>query len=182
MIWFTSDTHFSHKNIIDYCNRPYKNIEEMNEALVENWNECVAPNDSVFHLGDVCMGAKDTVDKYVPRLNGEVMVIQGNHDYNRRKDDMREYGWEVVNDYMFRYQGITFYLTHNPENKNVKDIPAKAVILYGHVHDSAPCGVHKINGHYAYHVGIDTNDYKPVSLKTIYNDIIDYVMKVNNED
>ena len=51
-VYFTSDTHFQHGNIIKFCNRPYSNVEEMNNAIIENWNSVVGPNDIVFHLGD----------------------------------------------------------------------------------------------------------------------------------
>ena len=51
-IYFTADTHFNHENILDYCRRPYNNIQEMNEALVENWNKTVKKEDTVYHLGD----------------------------------------------------------------------------------------------------------------------------------
>lgn len=180
MVWFTSDTHFSHKNIIDYCNRPYETIKEMNEALVENWNDCIAPDDTVFHLGDVCMGGKNTVDNWIPKLNGEVTVIRGNHDYKKRETDMVNHGWDVVEGYyIFYWHSMLFYLVHNPGH--IKDVPKGAVILYGHVHDAAPHGPHRINGHLAYHVGVDTNDYKPVSLDKIIDELIDFVMKEHDE-
>lgn len=51
-VYFTSDTHFYHSNIIDFCKRPFKNVEDMNETLIENWNRVVGQDDIVFHLGD----------------------------------------------------------------------------------------------------------------------------------
>ncbi len=51
-IWFTSDTHFGHANIIRFCDRPFKDIQEMNERLIANWNAVVRPGDSVYHMGD----------------------------------------------------------------------------------------------------------------------------------
>ena len=53
-VFFTSDTHFYHANIINFCKRPFANVETMNEALIENWNAVVGANDIVFHLGDFC--------------------------------------------------------------------------------------------------------------------------------
>lgn len=58
-VFFTSDTHFNHTNIIKYCQRPFRDIYEMNETLIANWNNVVAPDDIVFHLGDFCLGGAD---------------------------------------------------------------------------------------------------------------------------
>lgn len=55
-VFFTSDTHFTHANIIRFCSRPFKNVEEMDETMIANWNRVVGENDIVFHLGDFCMG------------------------------------------------------------------------------------------------------------------------------
>ena len=55
-IWFTSDTHFFHNNIIDYCKRPFVNAEEMNEYIIKQWNSVVKPQDEVYHLGDFAFG------------------------------------------------------------------------------------------------------------------------------
>lgn len=51
-IWFTSDTHFGHKNILRFCKRPWNTVEEMDEGLIQNWNKVVGKDDIVFHLGD----------------------------------------------------------------------------------------------------------------------------------
>jgi len=80
-IWLTSDTHFSHTNIIKYCSRPFANAEEMNEVLIENWNKVVKPGDLVYHLGDVVMGGtQDEFKKLWPRLTGRKRLVVGNHD------------------------------------------------------------------------------------------------------
>lgn len=106
-IFLTSDTHFYHKNVIRYCNRPFtknlenflkdaesigfedqikkglaidKDVEEMNNAMVENWNRIVGPDDTVYHLGDFAMAAR-AVEVFTPRLNGKKILIMGNHDF-----------------------------------------------------------------------------------------------------
>lgn len=78
-VWFTSDLHFGHKNVITYCDRPWKDKEEMNEALVKLWNEQVKPGDKVYVLGDFSLSPK-MVQKYAPRLNGDKILVCGNHD------------------------------------------------------------------------------------------------------
>jgi len=78
-IFFTSDLHFSHKNVIEYCNRPWLDTYQMNESIVEYWNKTVSTNDSIYILGDFSLNP-GTVDKYLPRLNGHKILIIGNHD------------------------------------------------------------------------------------------------------
>jgi calcineurin-like phosphoesterase family protein len=78
--WFTSDTHFGHKNILEYEKdaRPFDTVEEMNERLIANWNDTVRPKDIVFHLGDFAFGAVNVA--IADRLNGHKRLVMGNHD------------------------------------------------------------------------------------------------------
>src|SRR2546429_527154 len=80
MDFFTSDTHFGHANIIPYCSRPFASVPEMNEALIARWNDCVGPDDTVYHLGDFAMGLKSLWPEYRRRLNGKIVFTLGNHD------------------------------------------------------------------------------------------------------
>jgi len=81
MIWFTSDTHWYHTNIIRYCGRPFKNVDEMNHTMIDNWNNVVRPNDTVYHLGDLGMiKSVDTLYTLLNRLNGKKFLIKGSHD------------------------------------------------------------------------------------------------------
>lgn len=80
-IWFTSDTHFGHHNIIRYCNRPFADIDHMNETLISNWNSKVKNTDVVYHLGDVIFShKKDVTLNLLRRLNGTKHIVWGNHD------------------------------------------------------------------------------------------------------
>jgi len=82
-IYFTSDTHFCHSNIIMYCNRAYSNVEEMNEDMIQNWNKVVRPNSHVYHLGDFAFTNKKNVKKVgeiIDRLNGKIHLCIGSHD------------------------------------------------------------------------------------------------------
>lgn len=80
MIFFTSDTHFFHKNVIEYCNRPYKSIEEMNEQLIKNWNSKITDADEVYHLGDFAFCGREKFINVLNQLRGIKYWVRGNHD------------------------------------------------------------------------------------------------------
>src|SRR5580698_5527626 len=81
-IFFTSDEHFGHQNIIKFCNRPFTSLDEMTETLIENHNKLVKKGDSVYHLGDMfwkTFGQENAI-KVLSRLNGQKFYIWGNHE------------------------------------------------------------------------------------------------------
>ena len=82
-IYFTSDTHFGHANILNFCKRPFKDVDEMNEELIKRWNEVISKEDTVFHLGDFAFGGAEIWNKTLPRLNGHIVLILGNHKINK---------------------------------------------------------------------------------------------------
>src|SRR5579875_2204063 len=85
-VWFTADFHFGHFNIIRYCNRPFANTQEMDEAICEHVNACAKPNDTLYFLGDFCLGGPDRVTAYRKRLACRTIhFIEGNHDRTARK-------------------------------------------------------------------------------------------------
>lgn len=80
-IYFISDMHFHHENIIDFANRPFFSVDEMNKKMIENWNSVVQNDDTVYHLGDFSMKSnKEEVNKILKQLNGTKILIKGNHD------------------------------------------------------------------------------------------------------
>ena len=80
-IFFTADTHFDHANIIKWANRPFDSLEQMNNILLDNWNKTVKPHDIVYFLGDMAFGTQH----WIPRLNGNIIFIMGNHDSKSKK-------------------------------------------------------------------------------------------------
>jgi calcineurin-like phosphoesterase family protein len=84
VVYFTADTHFYHENIIRYCNRPFKNVEEMNETIIANWNSVVRPVDCVYVIGDFIFGSPkkqiERLKEVVKRLKGNIFLIKGSHD------------------------------------------------------------------------------------------------------
>ena len=79
MVYFTSDLHLGHSNIISLCNRPFVNIEEMDKVLIENWNRKVKKNDTVYVMGDIVWDKKK-VAYYMEQLTGRKILVIGNHD------------------------------------------------------------------------------------------------------
>ena len=78
--WFTADLHLGHRNIIEYCNRPFHDVDAMNDALVENWNEAVAPEDTVWIVGDFALGKIADTLPIASTLHGHKILVAGNHD------------------------------------------------------------------------------------------------------
>ena len=79
--FLASDTHFGHTNIIRFCHRPFGNVIEMNNTLIKNWNETIAPDDTVYFLGDLCYGRYCGYPfDWLWKLNGQMVFIQGSHD------------------------------------------------------------------------------------------------------
>lgn len=95
--WFTSDLHFWHKNICKYCNRPFETTEEMNQALINNWNSVVKEDDIVFVLGDMGFCGYDKLEPLMSQLNGKKYLIQGNHDSD--KIVFRLYEANIIEEY-----------------------------------------------------------------------------------
>ena len=79
-IWFSSDLHLNHTNILRYDNREFSTIKEHDETIINNWNKEVAPNGNVLFLGDFCFGDSSTAENYIKRLNGNIIFIKGNHE------------------------------------------------------------------------------------------------------
>lgn len=95
-IWFTADSHLGHQNIIKYCNRPFQNVDEMDETIINNWNSVVKPEDHVYHLGDFSFG---NPLKYSFRLKGKKFLIKGNHDHRYKDQKFIDAGFEWVKDF-----------------------------------------------------------------------------------
>ena len=179
-IFFTADTHFGRDSFFKqgYTDRHkiWKNAQEMNEALIENWNKTVGRDDTVFILGDFS-NIDDPMRnvRLWNRLNGKKKLILGNHDTQQRLD--------IKN---FPLGKVTFpscttintpewelFLTHYPcldwTNKYKWDeegnkIGQHAIQLYGHVHNKE---LPALEGERAYNVGVDVNNFRPVSLEDI---------------
>lgn len=173
--FFTSDTHFGHANIIRFCNRPFKNVEEMDEALIENWNQVVSEDDTVFHLGDFAFGGSNVWKSIIPRLNGHINLIIGNHDRkNLRQGYMSSFGM-VVPQLQIEIEENPIYLNHYPflcYGGSYRGVWQ----LFGHVHsgpNAEGLDISRLKTLFPtqYDVGVDNNDYAPISYKEVKSKI-----------
>lgn len=167
MFFVSSDSHFGHSNIIRYCNRPFASVDEMDAALIANWNNKVGPNDTIYFLGDFTF-AKDRnrTREYFDALNGVKHLIEGNHDHKATL----ELPWASIQKYItvsdFNKMFVMFHYPIRSWNRKNHG----AIHLYGHVHSLKgytpydPCAID---------VGVDANDYTPLSSK----DLLDIVEK-----
>ena len=157
-VWFTADQHFGHTNIIKHCARPFACADEMDAALITNWNAKIRPSDEVWHLGDLAFRSASNPGSYLERLNGRKHLVWGNHDRNETR---KLAGWTssqplaeiVVEDtrlvlchYAMRVWNRSHY---------------RALHLYGHSHGALPGDRQSLD------VGVDCWNFYPVSLADI---------------
>lgn len=156
-IYFTSDLHFDHANIIKYCNRPFNNVEEMNYKLIENWNSVVNHNDTVYVIGDFCMSSRSK--KYLSQLNGRKILILGNHD----KQASLSHGWAEIHNYLEITYNKQFIVMCHYAFKVWNRSHYGSWNIYGHSHGSLPDDPYAL----AIDVGIDCHNYTPVSFDEV---------------
>lgn len=164
-VYFSSDNHYFHANIIKYCGRPHASVDEMNTAMVSNWNSTVGDDDVVFHLGDLSAGLKgreNDLCRLIGSLKGTKILIRGNHDH--QPDDWYvQAGFRSVHDSL-NLGGVL--LIHYPLHEAFSRgfIPDKLgvveQVVHGHVHR---CDIDEFENHY--NVAVDRNNFTPVSAK-----------------
>lgn len=156
MQYLISDTHFNHTNVIKYCNRPFVNTEEMNNYLIKQWNSVVKDDDTVYFLGDFCLGNRQTVIELGKQLNGHKILIMGNHD-RVTKTAFIDAGFEEVykKPTVFKFGNSELLLSHAP----VYDTDYNNVC--GHVHDM------NINDKKHFCVCVEQINYTPIELEKV---------------
>ena len=166
MIYFISDTHFHHSNIIKYCNRPFKDINEMNETIISNRNSSITKDDIVYHLGDFCLSNDDEIKSIFNRLNGNKILIRGNHDRKPVKF-YENIGFEVLTHALIVLDEYKLMLSHVP----LPDVKIKDgyINLHGHIHNKKISDDYPKNYSENRHINlsVDSTDFKPVSLGEI---------------
>jgi calcineurin-like phosphoesterase family protein len=178
-VFFTSDTHFGHKNILRFCQRPWEDIKSHNEGLIELWNSVVGDDDIIFHLGDVCwFNARHDTLKLIKKLKGQIYIVPGNHDTIQQFELCKDLpNFHLLSDVCTVYlrdvyiqHPIELVLSHYPlMTWSHRD--HKALQFFGHIH-SGPRSTCKFDCDlplfsYQYDVGCDNNDYKPIEIREL---------------
>lgn len=169
MIWFTADHHFGHENIIEYTGRPFENSDLMDTGMIKRWNEKVGKDDWVIHLGDFVFRHK-RLDMIQPFLNGNIILIKGNHD---KRAVLEQMTWT---EYMFMRLGTKYcLLNHRPiyelhqedqykdsdSNRSRELLKGVDYIICGHVHEKWLWNGKNFN------VGVDQHNFYPISLDEV---------------
>ena len=170
-LYFTADSYFNHANIIKFCNRPFNNVEHMNETLIDNWNRVIGKDDTVFHLGDFCLGGAAEWTRLLDRLNGKIYLILGNHDLKNIRQGFIQRFEHVSMQMFITVDKQKMYLSHYPFlcfEGGYKDVWQ----LFGHVHtrkNNTGIDAERLRYLYPtqYDVGVDNNDFKPVSFEEV---------------
>ena len=159
---FTSDTHFGHVKILEYC--PMRSVlgrttDEMNRSLIERWNSKVRPEDVVYHGGDFAFGNLKFIADIRKALNGKIVLVRGNHD--RSPDSLSEVGFEYIFESIAirRCQHRVFMRHHPPsEPDQLMQKYRASLFLCGHVHQEFGRRGAIIN------VGVDVSNFFPLTL------------------
>lgn len=155
--YFTSDPHYRHKNIIKYQNRPFRDVNHMNEMLIQNWNTRVQPEDTCYCLGDFGFGDVNDLEPILSRLQGHKHLIIGNHDREGRKLK----GWETVQSYVETHVNGQHIVLFHYAPRIWNRAHCGTIALYGHSHGHMPGNSQSLD------VGVDCWEYRPVTLREI---------------
>ena len=156
MYFFISDEHFGHRQIIEYCNRPFDTVEEMDETIITNFNSTVGKNDMTIHAGDFTLwkNVPGIYKKYIDRLNGYHVFLKGSHDYWLNNNKQTNQIWEKV--IAGKYVVVCHYAMRVWARSHYNSFQ-----LYGHSHGNLePVGKQ-------HDIGVDNNNFFPVSYQTI---------------
>lgn len=159
-IWFTSDNHFCHKNVLSFCpetRQGFTDINLLNEAMIEKWNSTVNHTDTVYCLGDLSFGNAKVTLEIITRLNGQLNLVEGNHDHRWLNNETKKRFRDIRAYRRVKIQGKTVVLSHYPM-REWDGMHHGSYHLYGHVHGNLP-GIGR-----SMDVGVDARPQKDLGL------------------
>ena len=161
-VFVISDLHFGHANIIKIANRPYKNVNEMDEDLIKRWNSVAKSDDTIYIIGDFALKVK----KYISKLNGKKILITGNHD-KLEQDDYSYFEKVYRNYHECTINNQKYVMCHYPMI-SWNGMFRNSILLYGHIHNSHK-PFEKVNLPNAFCVNCEMNNYTPINIKFFEN-------------
>ena len=176
-VWFTSDLHLCHSKPFVYAARGFATVDEMNEKIIENLQAVVGEYDDLYILGDLTLGSLLNALPLLRRIPGRVHVIIGNHDTDNRIMAYKHLGWEVRFANVIKYGKYSFFLSHYPTNSSnpgENKLNLATINLYGHTHQETSWDA---ANPFAYHVGMDSHDCKPILLSDIIDELQENLQK-----
>ena len=177
MIYFTSDLHFGHENLITKGSRPqFEHVEMMDSIMIENWNKKVCEEDDVYIVGDFCFRSRHPAEVYLEKLKGKKHLLIGNHDFEwLKKMKYPERYFKTMKDITYwSDREHQFTLCHYPwmEWPGSKGEHSKpGYMIHGHIHDNKDHMTYKLVK--ANHIqrllncSVDINDFQPVTLEEL---------------
>ena len=168
MIYYTADQHFGHTNVIAYSGRPFESIEQMNEALIANWNGTVGADDTVYIVGDFAYRSPVSMEPVLRILKGTKHLILGNHDVRWFKNIKPEEHFASVSRLLeIDDSGVHVTLCHFPMLEWSRSHRG-SVHIHGHIHNNRHDRAYGIlQGLNAYNAGVDVNGFKPATLEQL---------------
>ena len=167
MIYYTADLHLGHANVIRHCDRPFASADEMDAALVKNWNAKVHRNDTVYIVGDFLFRARKPAEDYLAELKGRKHLIIGNHDkYWMKKVDLAKW-FESVSPMLFVNDGgHSATLCHYPM-MSWPGMSRNGYMIYGHIHNNTNADYWPLiaSRELMLNAGVDINEFAPVTLE-----------------
>lgn len=168
MIYFTSDLHLGHKNIVDLCKRPFADVDEMDAVLIDHWNRKVKKNDVVYLTGDAVWDKKK-VAYYMEQLSGKKILIAGNHDSTWiKREECQKYFEEIVPYLEVHLNGHPITMCHYPmlEWRSSREESKRKLgyLIHGHIHNRISDEYRQLYLQFnALNAGVDINLFEPVS-------------------
>lgn len=145
-IRFIGDTHFNHKNIIEYTTRTKyfapKDVESMEKEIIKRWNSIVSKDDIIYHVGDFAFGSKEVVSRLVSQLNGKIRLILGNHDRRNTPHWYDGLGFDAVYETPIILDDW-FIVSHEPIKYLTEKMPY--INIHGHTHDEEYANPQRVN-------------------------------------
>lgn len=179
MIYFTSDLHLGHKNVLKLCNRPFGSIEEMDACLIENWNSRVTNNDTVYILGDLMFRNSVPPEEYLLKLKGKKHLIRGNHDRDwMKKVDIDKYFVSNENLSFISDGKHRITICHYPM-MSWPHMSTNGYMVFGHIHHNTDAVYWPIieQSELMLNAGVDINGFKPVTFDEMVENNVNHKIK-----